>query len=107
MVDKSFNIYLYASGSVGVEIQTPAVTKGTLSFKNYMKNSIGKQYSMSLDTSAVGLSSTNTADICLGINGTYDLDNLNSSGLPNSWSIGSVCGGVWKTGSIIIPVFVR
>lgn len=52
-------------------------------------------------------SSTNTVDICLGINGTYDLDNLNSSGLPNSWSIGSVGGGVWKTGSIIIPVFVR
>ncbi len=107
MVDKSFNIYLYASGSVGVGIQTPAVTKGNLSFKNYMKNSIGKQYSMSLDPSSVGLSSTNTADICLGINGTYDLDNLNSSGLPNSWSIGSVGGGVWKTGSIIIPVFVR
>lgn len=107
MVDKSFNIYVYASGSVGMGIQTPAVTNGYLSVKNYMKNSIGKQYSMSLNPSTVGLSSANTADICLGINGTYDLDNMNSSGLPNSLSIGSVGGGVWKTGTIIIPVFVR
>ena len=45
-----------------------------------------------------------TADICLGITGTYDLDNMNSSGLPNSWGFGSVGGGVWKNGSIVIPV---
>ena len=31
-----------------------------------------------------------TADICLGVTATYDLNNQKSSGLPNSWGFGSV-----------------
>lgn len=40
----------------------------------------------------------------LGVTGTYDLNNLKSSGLLNSWSFGSIGGGVWKTGTVVIPM---
>ena len=50
-----------------------------------------------------GFSRSTTAEIGLGITGTYDLDNLNKSGLPNSWGAGSVGGGVWHNGTVSIP----
>ena len=49
----------------------------------------------SLDPTQVGVSSSLTADICLGVTGTYDLNNQKSSGLPNSWGFKSVGGDAY------------
>ena len=38
----------------------------------------------------------------MGIVGTYDLDNLNKSGLPNDFSFGSIGGGVWKNFTLTV-----
>ncbi|MBP5329273.1 MAG: LysM peptidoglycan-binding domain-containing protein [Spirochaetaceae bacterium] len=99
------NVYIYISGSIGCGIQTPTVTKDCLSIDDFLNKTTGANIGFTLDPKQVGFSSSLTADICLGVNGTYDLNNLNSSGLPNSWGIGSVGGGVWKTGTFIIPIY--
>jgi len=104
IVDKNLNVYFYASGSIGTGIQTPAV-KTPLSTKDYLFNARGQSTSISLDPSHIGFSSSTTVDIGLGITGTYDLNNLNKSGLPNSYGYGSAGGGVWKNGTIVIPLY--
>lgn len=43
--------------------------------------------------------------ICLGATLTYDLNNQKTSGLPNAWGFGSVGGGVWKTGTYVVPIY--
>lgn len=48
-----------------------------------------------------------SADICLGVTGTYDLNKQKSSVLPNSGGFGSVGGGVWKTGTIVVPIYKK
>ena len=105
ILDTAGNVYGYLSGSVGCGIQTPTTTKTALSTFQYLKKSVGSTGGLSLDSTQVGISSSFTADICLGITGTYDLNNQRSSGLPNSWGFGSVGGGVWKTGTVIIPIY--
>ena len=105
ILDTSGNIYAYLSGSVGCGIQTPSTTKTDLSTLQYLKKSVGPTGGFSLDPTQVGTSSSLTADICLGVTGTYDLNNQKSSGLPNSWGFGSVGGGVWKTGTVVLPVY--
>ena len=104
-LDTSGNIYAYISGSVGCGIQTPSSTKTDLSALQYLKKSAGLTGGFSLDPTQVGTSSSLTADICLGVTGTYDLNNQKTSGLPNSWGFGSVGGGVWKTGTVVLPVY--
>ena len=47
--------------------------------------------------STKGLSSSTTVDIGAGVVVTYDMDNLDDSGIPNSYGYGGVGGGVWKT----------
>ena len=107
IIDKSGNAYIYLSGSIGCGIQTPTTTKTNLSTINYLKKSVGPSGNITLDPNKIGTSSSLTADICLGAIGTYDLNNLSSSGLPNSWSIGSVGGGVWKTGTVVFPIYKK
>lgn len=107
IIDKSRNLYGYISGSIGCGIQTPSTTKVDLSTLQYLNNSKGISGSISLDPTQKGISSSLTADICLGIVGTYDLNNQKSSGLPNSWSFGSVGGGIWKTGTIVFPIYTN
>jgi hypothetical protein len=107
MVDKNLNIYLYFTGSIGVGIETPATTKTDLSTGKYLAKSKGRTVSLSVNPNQIGFTSATTADICLGVIGTYDLNNLKSSGLPNSYSFGSVGGGIWKSGTVILPVFTR
>ncbi len=104
IIDNNKNAYIYLSGSVGCGVQTPTTTKTNLSVAEYLSKSQGDTYGIALDSTQIGFSTSTTADICLGVVGTYDLNNLNSSGLPNSWSMGSIGGGVWKTGTCIIPV---
>ena len=103
--DTSGNIYAYLSGSVGCGIQTPSTTKTDLSALQYLKKSVGPTGGFSLYPTQVGTTSSLTADICLGVTGTYDLNNQKSLGLPNSWGFGSVGGGVWKTGTVVLPVY--
>ena len=105
--DTSGNLYWYLSGSVGCGIQTPSTTKTDLSTLQYLKSAKGFSGGVSLDPTQVGKSSSLTADICLGVTGTYDLNNQKSSGLPNSWGFGSVVGGVWKTGTIVVPIYKK
>ena len=105
--DTSGNLYWYLSGSVGCGIQTPSTTKTDLSTLQYLKSAKGFSGGVSLDPTQVGKSSSLTADICLGVTGTYDLNNQKSSGLPNSWGFGSVGGGVWKTGTIVVPIYKK
>ena len=107
IIDKSGNAYIYLSGSIGCGIQTPTTTKTNLSTINYLRKSVGPSGNITLDPNKIGTSSSLTADICLGAIGTYDLNNLSSSGLPNSWSIGSVGGGVWKTGTVVFPIYKK
>jgi hypothetical protein len=107
MVDKNFNAYLYFTGSIGAGIETPAITKTDLSTGKYLARSKGLTGSLSVDPNQIGFTSATTADICLGVIGTYDLNNLKSSGLPNSYGFGSVGGGIWKSGTVILPVFTR
>ena len=104
IVDKNLNVYFYASGSVGTGIQTPAV-KTPLSTKNYLLSAKGQSTGISLDPNKIGFSSSTTVDIGLGVIGTYDLDNLNKSGAPNSYGYGSVGGGVWKNGTVVFPLY--
>lgn len=75
ILDTSGNIYAYLSGSVGCGIQTPSTTKTDLSTLQYLKKSVGPTGGFSLDPTQVGVSSSLTADICLGVTGTYDLNN--------------------------------
>ena len=105
--DTSGNLYWYLSGSVGCGIQTPSTTKTDLSTLQYLKSAKGLSGGVSLDPTQVGKSSSLTADICLGVTGTYDLNNQKSSGLPNSWGFGSVGGGVWKTRTIVVPIYKK
>ena len=104
IVDKNLNVYFYTSGSVGTGIQTPAV-KTPLSTKNYLLSAKGQSTGISLDPNKIGFSSSTTVDIGLGVIGTYDLDNLNKSGAPNSYGYGSVGGGVWKNGTVVFPLY--
>ena len=105
MEDKSIQFYFYLSGSIGCGIQTPAVTKTNLSPEDYLNKAFGPTGSITLNSSSIVTSLSTTADICLGINGIYDLNNLKSSGLPNTWSFGSIGGGIWKTWFAAIPLF--
>jgi len=113
IVDKSYNIYAYMTGYVGVGIQTPATTNTGLKTSEYLLKSKGVQFSLSmdykepLDTKKISFSSMTTADICFGVNAVYNLNNLNSSGLPNTWSFGSFGGAVWKSGTVLIPIVVN
>src|SRR5574344_599480 len=91
------HLYGYVSASIGVGIQTPASTE-------FRKSIIGLSPVLSLDNTGSGCFSNDSADICLGVIGTYDLKELNRNGLPNSWSFGSVGGGVWKTGTYIFRI---
>ena len=104
IVDNSGDFYLYLSGSIGCGIQTPSGTKSNLSTLQYLKKSIGPTTQLSFDPIQVGTVTSFTADICLGVTATYDLNNQKSSGLPNSWGFGSVGGGVWKTKTVIRPL---
>ena len=103
--EKSLTLYWYLAGSIGCGIETPAVKKTDLTPMEYLKKSMGPTGTIELDSNQTKTGSTLTADICLGVIGTYDLNNLNSSGLPNSWGVGSVGGGVWKTGILAVPVY--
>ena len=104
VADTSNNWYLYFSGSLGCGIETPFMTKTDLSTKQYLNKALGIKDSFILDPTKVGYNVSKTADICLGVVGTYDLENQNESGIPNSFSFGSVGGGVWKTGTLILPI---
>ena len=103
--DTSGNWYWYLSGSIGCGVQTP--TKTNLSTLQYLSKAAGSSLGVSLDPTQVGTSSSLTADICLGVTGTYDLNNPKASGLPNSWGLGSLGGGVWKTGTVVIPIHIK
>ncbi len=48
-----------------------------------------------------GTSGSTTADIGLGLVGSYDLNNLNKNGLPNAFSTGSIGGGVWYNSTTV------
>ncbi len=107
ILDPSMNLYLYFSGSIGCGIQTPATTRTDLSVMEYLQKAVDYSGGISFDPTEIGLSSSLTADICLGVIGTYDLNNSKPSGLPNSFGFGSVGGGVWKTWTIIIPIHTK
>ncbi len=48
-----------------------------------------------------GTTGSSNADIGLGIVGSYDLNDLNKDGLPNSFSAGSIGGGVWYNSTTV------
>lgn len=95
-IDSNGDFSPYVSGSIGVGIQTPTV-KENLSPSQLIKEANGFDRSVSTDASTKGLSSSTTVDIGAGVVVTYDMDNLDDSGIPNSYGYGGVGGGVWKT----------
>ena len=95
-IDSNGDFSPYVSGSIGVGIQTPTV-KENLSPSQLIKEANGFDRSVSTDASTKGLSSSTTVDIGAGVVVTYDMDNLDVSGVPNSYGYGGVGGGVWKT----------
>ena len=95
-IDSNGNFSPYVSGSLGVGIQTPTA-KENLSLAQLIKKANEFDRSVSTDASTKGLSSSTTVDIGAGVVVTYDLDNLDDSGVPNSYGYGGVGGGVWKT----------
>ena len=95
-IDSNGDFSPYVSGSLGVGIQTPTA-KENLSLAQLIKEANGFDRSVSTDASTKGLSSSTTVDIGAGVVVTYDMDNLDDSGIPNSYGYGGVGGGVWKT----------
>ena len=95
-IDSNGDFSPYVSGSIGVGIQTPTA-KENLSLAQLIKEANGFDRSVSTDASTKGLSSSTTVDIGAGVVVTYDMDNLDDSGIPNSYGYGGVGGGVWKT----------
>ena len=72
-----------------------------------IKEANGFDRSVSTDASTKGLSSSTTVDIGAGVVVTYDLNNLNDTGMPNSFSAGIVGGGVWYNNTTVIHLYKK
>ena len=96
---------IYITGSYGVGVQVS--TGNYSSIKDLVKSPSPRSlFSPSIGTGSVtiGTETSETVDIGVGIVGTWDLNNLNKSGLPNSWSGGSVGGGYWYNSTTILKI---
>ena len=96
---------IYITGSYGVGVQVS--TGNYSSIKELVKSPSPRSlFSPSIGTGSVtiGTETSETVDIGVGIVGTWDLNNLNKSGLPNSWSGGSVGGGYWYNSTTILKI---
>ena len=105
-IDSNGDFSPYVSGSLGVGIQTPTV-KENVSPSQLIKEANGFDRSVSTDASTKGLSSSTTVDIGAGVSVTYDLNNLNDTGMPNSFSAGIVGGGVWYNNTTVIHLYKK
>ena len=103
-IDSNGDFSPYVSGSLGVGIQTPTV-KENVSPSQLIKEANGFDRSVSTDASTKRLSSSTTVDIGAGVVVTYDLNNLNDTGMPNSFSAGIVGGGVWYNNTTVIHLY--
>ena len=100
------NIYL---GETRIVTKLNAGSNPTVQEESDKQYFYSKDFSVgiSFDHPQIGISSSVTADICLGVIGTYDLNNSKPSGMPNSLGFGSVGGGVWKTWTVVIPIHTK
>ena len=105
-IDSNGDFSPYVSGSLGVGIQTPTV-KENVSPSQLIKEANGFDRSVSTDASTKRLSSSTTVDIGAGVVVTYDLNNLNDTGMPNSFSAGIVGGGVWYNNTTLIHLYKK
>lgn len=101
------NLDLTITGSYGLGVQTPTGNFST--FSELLEHSVSRGSptlsSQEMTSSRISTTTSHTADIGLGVVGTYDLDNLNESGIPNSLSVGSFGGAVWYNSTTTINVF--
>ena len=102
-IDSNGDFSPYVSGSLGVGIQTPTA-KENLSLAQLIRKSNDRGGSISMDEPSKGGSSSTTVDIGAGIVVTYDLDNLDDSGVPNSYGYGGVGGGVYITSTKVVTL---
>ena len=96
---------IYITGSYGVGVQVS--TGNYSSIKELVKSPSPRSlFSPSIGTGSItiGTETSETVDIGVGIVGTWDLNNLDKSGLPNSWSAGSVGGGYWYNSTTVFKI---
>jgi hypothetical protein len=97
-LDTDGNIAAFASGSIGVGIQTPTI-KGNGLFSQLVRKSVGHNGGWTQgNVPSTGFSHSTTVDVGILLMATYDLNNLNKNGLPTGLSYGGIGGGVWKNG---------
>ena len=97
---------IYITGSYGIGVQ---VSTGNYSSIEELMNSYknpSNLFSPSIGSGSVtsGTETSETVDIGVGVVGTWDLNNLDKSGLPNSWSAGSVGGGYWYNSTTVFKI---
>ncbi|WP_191018305.1 hypothetical protein [Treponema zioleckii] len=94
---------IYLVGSYGCGIQASIGNYSNISTLLKSSASISDSFSPSIEDGGVasGTSGSTTADIGLGLVGSYDLNNLNKNGLPNAFSTGSIGGGVWYNSTTV------
>jgi len=97
---------IYITGSYGIGVQ---VSTGNYSSIGELMNSYknpSNLFSPSIGSGSVtsGTETSETVDIGVGVVGTWDLNNLDKSGLPNSWSAGSVGGGYWYNSTTVFKI---
>ena len=96
---------IYITGSYGVGVQVS--TGNYSSIKELVKSPSPRSlFSPSIGTGSItiGTETSETVDIGVGIVGTWDLNNIDKSGLPNSWSAGSVGGGYWYNSTTVFKI---
>lgn len=105
------SVSLYITGSYGVGIQVSSSSKSdlvdVLKKGQGVSATIGYDDSNSNQDNKIFTTSSTTVDIGAGVSVTYDLNNLNDTGMPNSFSAGIVGGGVWYNNTTVIHLYKR
>jgi len=96
---------VYGSFSVGTGVQVGVTGKSGNILTKISNSILGRGVGWADGSVQTGITINNTVDIGVGIAGTWDLNNLGTTGLPtNGISFGTIGGGVWQnyTGTIQI-----
>ena len=94
-------IYITGSYGCGIQVATGNYSSVEELFRSFgnIQNSIS--VSLGIGNIQPGTTTSETVDIGIGVIGTWDLNELNSSGMPNEFSFGNVGGGYWYNSTSI------
>jgi len=101
-IDTDGGVGVYGTFSVGTGVQIGLTGKNGII--NFAKALLGPSAGWADGSVQSGTNKSTTVDSGILVMGTYDLNNLNANGSPNSISFGAVGGGIWRnyTGTIKI-----